>query len=139
MQKIVPYLTVKNAAEAIDFYRKALGAKEISRAPSEDGRILHADLSINGGSVYLMDEFPEHATHGGGVVHAPSPERPAPVASVINYDVPPEINAAHRRAVDAGCKTVMQPQDTFWNARFAVVGDPYGHTWMMNAALPAKR
>lgn len=136
MQTIVPYLTVKSASEAIEFYKKALGARENSRAPADDGkRLLHADLSINGGSVFVMDEFPEH---GGSVVHAPTPERPAPVAMVINFAKPAEIDAAFRRAVDAGCKSVMEPQDTFWNARFAVVGDPYGHSWMLNAALPAK-
>jgi len=138
MQTIVPYLTVKNAPEAIAFYVKALGAKENARVPGEDGRILHADLVINGGSVYVMDEFPEHATEGCGPVRAPSLEKPAPVATVINFGAPPDVDAAHSRAVGEGCKTVMEPQDTFWNARFAVVGDPFGHIWMLNAELPAK-
>jgi PhnB protein len=138
MQTIVPYLTVSNAQEAIAFYRKALDAREVSRAPAPDGRIMHADLTVNGGSVFVMDEFPEHATEGGGVVRAPSPDKPAPVATVVNYATPPEIDAAHRRAVEAGCRSVMEPQDTFWNARFAVVGDPFGHVWMLNATLPSK-
>ncbi|MEX0589971.1 MAG: VOC family protein [Xanthobacteraceae bacterium] len=139
MQTIVPYLTVKNAPEAIDFYVKALGAKEVSRAPAEDGRIMHADLTINGGSVFVMDEFPEHAGQGmGHTVHAPTPERPAPVAVVVNFGAPAEIDDAYRRAVDAGCNGVMEPQDTFWNARFAILHDPYGHQWMLNATLPAK-
>jgi PhnB protein len=138
MQTIVPYLTVKDAPKAIDFYVKALGAKENARVPGEGGRILHADLVINGGSVYVMDEFPEHASEGCGAVHAPSPEKPAPVSTVINYGAPSEVDAAYKRAVDAGCAIVAKPEDTFWNARFAAVGDPYGHIWMLNAELPAK-
>lgn len=138
MQVIVPYLTVSNAKEAIAFYVKALGAVENACMPAEDGRIMHADLSINGGSVYVMDEFPEHAGSGCGSVHAPSREKPAPVATVINYATPPEVDAAHGRATGAGCSTTMEPQDTFWNARFAVVVDPYGHVWMLNATLPGK-
>jgi PhnB protein len=139
MQTIVPYLTVKNAAEAIDFYVKALGAKEVSRAPAEDGkRLLHADLSINGGSVFLMDAFPEHAGNGCGAVHPPSLETPSATSVVVNFARPAEVDAAHRRAKDAGCVTVMEPQDAFWGARFAAVGDPYGHIWMLNAELPKK-
>jgi PhnB protein len=139
MQTIVPYLTVKNAAQAIDFYKKALGAEEISRAPTDDGRIMHADLSINGGTVFLMDEFPEHAANEEcGSVSAPAPEKPSPTAMVIQFSAPPEVDKGYRRAVDAGCRKVSEPEDTFWNARFAVVCDPYGHIWMLNAALPAK-
>jgi PhnB protein len=138
MQTIVPYLTVKNAAEAIDFYKKSLGASEISRAPTPDGRLMHADLSINGGSVFVMDEFPEYASNGEhAAVHAPTPAKPSPTSVVIQLKAPPEVDAAYKRAVDAGCKSVSAPEDTFWNARFAVVGDPYGHVWMFKAALPS--
>jgi PhnB protein len=139
MQGIVPYLTVKNAAEAIDFYKKSLGAEEISRAPTDDGRIMHADLSINGGSVFVMDEFSEHAhTSDCGSVTAPSPQKPSATSMVIQLKAPPEVDAGYQRALDAGCVSVSKPDDTFWNARFAVVCDPYGHIWMFNAALPAK-
>ncbi len=138
MQVIVPYLTVSNAAEAIDFYVKALGAKENARVPAEDGRIMHADLVINGGSVYLMDEFPEHPSGNCGTVRAPSQQNPAPVANVINYGAPADVDAAFSRAVDAGCAGMMQPEDAFWGARFAAVCDPYGHVWMLNAELSAK-
>src|SRR5205809_756629 len=56
---IVPHIVVDNAAAAIDFYVKAFGAKEVSRAPMKDGRIMHAALEINGGTLYLHDDFPE--------------------------------------------------------------------------------
>lgn len=136
MQTIIPYLTVNGAAEAITFYAKAFGAKELSRTAAEDGkRLLHADLSFNGGSVFVMDLFPEHTKQG---IEAPTPQRPSPVSVVVNYEAPGEIDKAYKRAIDAGCKSVMEPADMFWGARFAVVGDPFGHQWMLNAALPQK-
>ena len=71
MTPIVPYLTVSNAPEAIAFYKKAFDAKENARMPEENGkRIMHADLTIHGGSVFIMDEFPEY----GGAPH-PTEER----------------------------------------------------------------
>ena len=138
MQVIVPYLTVRDASAAIDFYKKAFNAQENSRAPAQDGkRIMHADITINGGSVFLMDEFPEHGDHGGA--KAPNGNGGTPVSMVINYAKPGDIDVAFGRAVEAGCKGVQKPEDTFWEARFAIVVDPYGHTWMLNAPLPAKK
>jgi PhnB protein len=100
---------------------------------------MHADLSINGGTVYVMDEFSEHAhTSDCGSVTAPSPQKPSATSMVIQLKAPPEVDAGYQRALDAGCVSVSKPEDTFWNARFAVVCDPYGHIWMFNAALPAK-
>ena len=141
MQTIVPYITVKNAAAAMDFYKTALGATENARMGEPDGkkRIYHGDLTVNGGSVYVMDEFPEHAaTNDCGSVTAPSPAKPSATSVVIQLKAPPEVDAGYQRAVDAGCVSVSKPEDTFWNARFAVVCDPYGHIWMFNAELPAK-
>jgi PhnB protein len=141
MQAIVPYITVNNAAEAMDFYKKALGATENARMGEPDGkkRIYHGDLSINGGSVFVMDEFPEHAeTNDCGSVSAPSPANPSATSMVIQLSKPADVDEGYKRAVDAGCVSVSKPEDTFWNARFAVVCDPFGHIWMFNAALPAK-
>src|SRR5262245_40416746 len=135
VQPINPYLTVKGAADAIALYKKAFGAKENTRMPAQDGkRLMHADLSINGGTVMLSDEFLEHGGPG-----APSAAKPASVAIAIQYAKPAEVDAAFRRAVDAGCKSTMEPQDTFWEARFGMLIDPFGHRWMLNAPLPKKK
>jgi uncharacterized glyoxalase superfamily protein PhnB len=135
LQPTNPYLTVKGAAKAIDFYKQAFDAKENGRMPAQDGkRVMHADISINGGTVMLSDEFAEH----GGPA-APSPDKPAPVAIAIQYAKPAEVDATFRRAVDAGCKSTMEPQDTFWEARFAMLVDPFGHRWMLNAPLAKKK
>ena len=131
-----PYLTVKGAADAIAFYQKAFGATENARMPAQDGkRIMHACLEINGGAVMLSDEFPEF---DGESVHAPSKDKPAPVATCLQFGKPAEVDAMHQRAVGAGCTSVMGPEDTFWEARFAMLTDPFGHRWMLNAPLPKK-
>jgi PhnB protein len=135
VQPTSPYLTVKGAAEAIAFYQKAFGAKEKGRMAAQDGkRLMHADLTINGGTVMLSDEFPEH-----GGPSAPANGTQPPVAITIQYNKPADVDATFRRAVDAGCTSTMEPQDTFWDARFAVLADPFGHRWMLNAPLPKKK
>ena len=138
VQPTNPYLTVKGAVDAIAFYQKAFGAKENQRMLHPDSkRVIHADLTINGGTVMLSDEFPEHPDHGGP--RAPSAAKPAPVATAIQYAKPAEVDATFRRAVEAGCKSAMETQDTFWEARFAMLNDPFGHRWMLNAPLPKKK
>jgi PhnB protein len=138
MQSTNPYLTVKGAADAIAFYQKAFAAKEVARMPAQDGkRVMHAELSFNGGTVMLADEFPEYG--GGGAPLAPSKDKPAGVATAIHFAKPAEVDAVFGRAVAAGCKSTMDPQDTFWEARFAMLVDPFGHRWMLNAPLPKKK
>jgi uncharacterized glyoxalase superfamily protein PhnB len=135
VQPTNPYLTVKGAADAIAFYKRAFAAKEETRMPAQDGkRLMHAALNVNGGTVMLCDEFPEH-----GGASAPRASKPPPVSIVIHYGKPAEVDATFRRAVDAGCKSAMEPQDTFWEARFAMLRDPFGHQWMLNAPLPKKK
>lgn len=136
MQPTNPYLTVKGAADAIAFYQRAFAAKEVTRMPAQDGkRVMHAELSFNGGTVMLSDEFAEY----DGAVHAPSKDKPASVATAIHFAKPAEVDAIYSRAMEAGCKSTMDPQDTFWDARFAMVIDPFGHRWMLNAPLPKKK
>jgi len=134
-QPINPYLTVKGAAEAIAFYQKAFGAKEKQRMPAQDGkRLMHADITINGGTVLLCDEFPEYGGPG-----APGNGVGSPVAITIQYGKPAEVDATFQRAVSAGAKSVQEPQDMFWEARFAMLTDPFGHRWFLNAPLPKKK
>jgi PhnB protein len=131
------YLTIRGATEAIAFYQKAFGAQEIHRLPAQDGkRVMHAELSINGGTVMLSDEFPEHTEHGA--VNAPTEGNPPSVATCIHFAKPAELDAMFKRAIGAGGKSTMDPADMFWNARFAMLTDPFGHRWMFNAPLPPK-
>lgn len=137
MPPVTPYLTIKGADAAIAFYKKAFGATENVRLPAQDGkRLMHADITVNGANILMSDEFLEHADHGA--VAAPTKEKPAPVAVALHFKTPAEIDATYKRAMDAGCVSVQAPADMFWNARFAMLTDPFGHRWMLNAPLPSK-
>jgi PhnB protein len=134
-QSVTPYLTVKGATEAIAFYQKAFGAKENMRMPAQDGkRLMHADLAINGGQLFLSDEFAEH-----GGPSAPTAAQPSAVAVALAFAKPAQVDATFKQAVSAGATGVMEPADQFWGARFAMVTDPFGHRWMLNAPLPEKK
>ena len=133
-QPVTPYLTVKGASEAIAFYQKAFGAKEEMRMPAQDGkRLMHAHLTINGGALFLSDEFPEH-----GGVPAPTENRPSGVAVAISLTQPAQVDATYKQAVAAGAKGTLEPADQFWGARFAMLTDPFGHRWMLDAPLAKK-
>ncbi|MEO3432843.1 VOC family protein [Inquilinus sp. CAU 1745] len=115
---VVPYLTLPDAAAAIDFYGKALGAEEVgSRHHMDDGRILNSRIDVNGGSIMLMDPMPEHG-------------KPADSDSGLMLHL--HVDDADRwfdRAVAAGC-TVLMPMDLqFWGDRYGMVKDPYGISW----------
>jgi PhnB protein len=135
--RLNPYLTVRDAAAAIDFYGKAFGATEVTRMPAQDGkRLMHAEIKVNGAYVMLSDEFPEYTDPGCPAVSAPSAERPSPVGIALHYKTPGDVDKTYARAVEAGCAGTLPPNDTFWKARFAMVRDPFGHRWMLNAPLP---
>lgn len=127
---IIPYLTLTDAAAAIDLYKEAFGAVENSRthASEQDKRIIHACLTIGHGSVFLMDGFPEHSGR-------PVTDAPTNVSMVIQLATPPEVDALHARATAAGMTSTMPSSDQFWGARFACVMDRFGHSWMLNAPL----
>ncbi len=128
---ITPYLTVRGAATAIDFYRRAFGATERMRMPAPDGeRLIHAELGLNGGAIFLSDEFPEH-----GCSTAPEASGSTPVAVSLALGAAHDVDAVHARALAAGAVAEMEPTDAFWGARFAMLRDPFGHRWMLNAPL----
>lgn len=128
MQTTIPYLTIKGAVEAIAFYQKAFRATENARMVGADGkRLMHADLSINGGSIYLSDDFAESPQ--GSI--APSPQRPSSVAVCITAPSPAELDETFDRAIAAGGTVVLKPEDMPWGARFAMLTDPFGQRWML--------
>jgi len=83
--------------------------------------------------IMISDNFPEYCTNGE--VQMPSFEKPGAVSIAMHYKTAGEVDKMYTRAIDAGCKSVQAPEDMFWNARFAVVADPFGHQWMLNAPL----
>ena len=117
---LTPHLVVRNAAEALEFYKKALGAEVLNVAKMPDGRIMHAALRIGDSMLMLNDEMPEHgalsplANNGSGVtIH------------IYTEDA----DGAFNRAVSAGAQVRMPLMDQFWGDRYGVVSDPYGHQW----------
>jgi uncharacterized glyoxalase superfamily protein PhnB len=117
---VTPALTVKNGAEAIEFYKRALGAKELMRIPGPDGRLMHAEIEVDGSRIMLADESPEMGCRA-----------PASVGAVSSslYVYVQDVDKAFRRAVEAGAKALMPPADMFWGDRFGQVEDPSGHRW----------
>ena len=117
---VTPALIVRNAAEAIEFYKKALGAEEISRMAFPDGKIGHAELKIGDSIVFLSDENP--------AMGCKSPQTLGGTASSL-YLYVKDVDKAFERALDAGGKATMPVADMFWGDRFGNFADPYGHNW----------
>ena len=120
---VTPYLCVRGAAEAIEFYKKALGATEIARMPDKDGRIGHAEIRIGDSHIMLADEYPEMdfrspATLGG--------------SGFMLYLYVENADAVVDQAVAAGAKLVKPVQDQFYGDRNGQIEDPYGHTWYVS-------
>ena len=122
MHALTPHLVCANAAAAIEFYKRAFGAIELSRLPGPGGKLMHAALRINGAMLMLNDEFPDHGVTG------PQPGQTSPVT--IHFFVP-DVDAAIRRAETAGATVVMPAQDMFWGDRYGIVKDPFGHRWSL--------
>lgn len=126
-QTIVPHLCIQGAAEAVEFYKKALGANELMRVPHEDGkRLMHAAIEIGGAQVFLHDDFPEYEECRPDLVG--SPARMGSTSTTVHINVK-NCDDAYQRAIDAGATTIIAPHDAFWGDRYAQVVDPFGHSW----------
>jgi PhnB protein len=128
---VIPHLVVNGADGAAAFYAKAFGAEEVFRMPHDDGRLLHVEMNLAGGKLFLCDEFPEF---GGGAGHAPSQ---AGSSVTLHVDVE-NCDAAYARAVEAGATGIMPPENAFWGDRYAKVRDPFGHVWSLAHPLSTK-
>jgi uncharacterized glyoxalase superfamily protein PhnB len=120
MHQLSPHLVCDGAADAIDFYVRAFGAEEMMRIPGEDGRLMHASVSVNGSSVLLVDENLEYGLRG------PKSLGGTPVSIHL---VVPDADAFFARAVDAGAIARMPVAEMFWGDRYGVLEDPFGHLW----------
>ncbi len=124
---VIPYLTIpaRGGQAAVAFYRAAFGAEELFRNLAEDGeRLMHSRLLINGGLVFLSDEFPEYG-------QTPNVE-PAGVTLHLQVD---DADEWWRRALAVGCVPVTPLADMFWGDRYGRVTDPFGHCWSIGAAI----
>jgi PhnB protein len=117
---VTPYLAVDDAAEAIEYYKKAFGAKERARMEAPEGRIGHAELEIGDSLVMLSDPFPQATTRSPKELGGTS-------ASIFLYVE--DVDAVVKQAVDTGSTITMEVADQFWGDRFGTVQDPFGHLW----------
>jgi PhnB protein len=113
-------LTVEKADEAIEFYKRAFGATERVRMTAPDGSIGHAELEIGDSVIMVSDPFPQSTVR-------PPREVGATTASAFMYVE--DVDAAFKRAIDAGATSSMDVEDMFWGDRFGTVTDPFGHVW----------
>jgi PhnB protein len=117
---LTPYLAVEDAAQAIEYYKKAFGAKERMRMHAPDGKIGHAELEIGDAMVMVSDPFPQSSTR-------PPKELGGTSASVFMYVE--DVDATVKQAVDEGATVTMEVADQFWGDRFGSITDPFGHVW----------
>jgi PhnB protein len=117
-RSITPYLIVKGAARAIDFYTKAFGATEIMRMPGPEGKIMHAELRIGDSVIMLADENGPH--------RSPESVGGSPVALMIYIE---DVDGVFARSLSLGAKQMRAVEDQFYGDRSGNLVDPFGHVW----------
>jgi PhnB protein len=116
---VTPYLIVKDAARAIDFYKKAFGATELMRFPGPNGTIAHAEIKIGDSPIMLADE-------GQGNYRSPDAYGGSPISLMVYVD---NVDKTFEQAVANGAKSSRAVADQFYGDRSGTLTDPFGHTW----------
>lgn len=122
---LTPYLIVKDAARAIEFYRDVFGATELNRMTAPDGKVGHADLQIGDAGVMLADEHPDFG--------ALSPVSIGGTPVILHLYVD-DVDACVKRAESAGATLLRPVEDKFYGDRSGMIADPFGHRWMIATA-----
>jgi len=123
---VTPYLVVKNAAEAIEFYKRAFGASELLRMDGPDGTVGHAEIRIGDSPVMLADEYPDMG------FRSPQSLGGAAVSLVVYVE---NVDEVFQRAVAAGAKELRPVKDQFYGDRSGTVEDPFGHVWTVSTHM----
>ena len=117
-----PYLIVRQAAEAIEFYKRAFDATELMRLVAPGGEVCHAEIRIGNSPIMLSDETPEACCR--------SPQSLGGTATSLMLYVE-DVDTQFRQATDAGAKTLKPVQDQFYGDRSGTLADPFGHVWTL--------
>jgi PhnB protein len=117
---VTPYLIIRGAARAIEFYKQVFGATEVMRLGGSEGKIGHAELRIGDSVIMMADEYPE--------MGARSPETIGGTPVMILVYVT-DVDAVFARALAAGAKQVRPIADQFYGDRSGTMTDPFGHNW----------
>jgi PhnB protein len=117
---VTPYLIVRGASDAIEFYKKAFGATELFRFPAPDGKVGHAEIKIGDSPIMLADEYPQMG------YNSPQSIGGSPVSLMIYVE---DVDTVFSRAVESGATLKEAVQDKFYGDRIGSVVDPFGHVW----------
>jgi len=120
MHTITPHIVCKEAAKAIEFYKRAFGAIEIARHTTPGDKILHAAIQIGDSPMMVVDEFPDWGCLG------PQSLKGSPVTLHLYVE---DVDAFFTRALEAGATETMAVADMFWGDRYGKLEDPFGHSW----------
>lgn len=120
---VTPYLIIKDAAKALEFYAKAFGAEELMRFPGPGGKVMHAEIKIGDSPLMMADEFPDMG-------HLGPSTRGGTTVSLMLYVR--DVDAAFDRAVKAGATVVRPVKDQFYGDRSGTLNDPFGHQWTIS-------
>jgi len=126
MHTVTPHLICAGAADAIEFYKNAFGAVELSRMPGSDGKIMHASIRIGDSVVMLNEETPEWGSFG------PKHLKGSPVTIHLYVE---NVDGVFEQAVSAGAKITMPIDDMFWGDRYGKLEDPFGHHWSIGTHM----
>jgi PhnB protein len=119
---VTPYLIVRNAAAALDFYKKAFGAVELMRFPGPGGKLMHAEMKIGDSPVMLADEMPDEGHVG------PQTLGGAAVSLLLYVE---NVDARFAQAIAAGATVKRAVADQFYGDRTGTLADPFGHVWSL--------
>lgn len=126
---VIPEVCVHDARGAIEFYKKAFRAKDLGTHATPDGkRIMHCCLEINGGPIFLCDDFPERE---GGRSRTPKHLGGSPVTIHLNC---PDVKKAWKTALAAGATVIMPLEKQFWGDTYGILVDPFAQRWSMSGA-----
>ena len=117
---VTPYLIIKDAAMAIDFYKRAFGAMELMRMPTPEGRIGHAEIRIGDSAIMLADEYPEMGHR------SPQSLGGTGVSLMVYVE---RVDETFKKAIAAGATEVQPLKDQFYGDRSGTLQDPFGHVW----------
>ena len=117
---LTPHVVCRDAAGAVEFYKRAFGAEEMRVVRTPEGGVMHAALAVGGAMPFLADECPEFGSK------SPQGLGSSPVTLHLHVK---DCDAAFQRAAAAGCTVRMPLADMFWGDRYGVLSDPYGHVW----------
>lgn len=120
---VTPYLVIKGAAKALEFYKKAFGAEELMRMPTPDGGIAHAEIRIGDSPIMLTDENPQWGNRSAQSLNG---------SAVVIHLYVNDVDKVAASAVSAGAKVLTPVMDQFYGDRSGRFQDPFGHLWVIS-------